>query len=182
MRRQEAAAYAAVETERQVLAGEEGPRASQRSAWQAPLPSMGRCGSTALIAFFAWVGLGADGLSSACYRPEEAYLALGRHTHLGLYMAFATAITVFVVAVAYNQVISFPSGSRPPAWPSRSSGFGFGADCRLHADHRDLGRERCLRCSACCRSGHRPISSPSLILVVLLCFLNLRGVQESIRV
>src|ERR1700716_2939557 len=65
----------------------------------------------ALIAFFAWVGLGADGLSSSCYGPEEAFLALGRHTHLGLYMAFATAITVFVIAVAYNQVIElFPSG------------------------------------------------------------------------
>ncbi|MFZ9530632.1 MAG: amino acid transporter, partial [Burkholderiales bacterium] len=41
----------------------------------------------ALIAFFAWVGLGADGLSSACYGPEEAYLALGTHTQLGLYLA-----------------------------------------------------------------------------------------------
>jgi|SoiMethySBSTD1v2_1073268.scaffolds.fasta_scaffold1677948_1 hypothetical protein len=38
----------------------------------------------ALIAFFAWVGLGADGLSSSCDGPEEAFLALGRHTHLGL--------------------------------------------------------------------------------------------------
>jgi len=37
MRRQEAAAYAAVETERQVLAREEGLRASQRPVWQAPL-------------------------------------------------------------------------------------------------------------------------------------------------
>ena len=26
-----------------------------------------------LIAFFAWVGLGADGLSSSCYGPEEAF-------------------------------------------------------------------------------------------------------------
>src|SRR6476659_9116589 len=65
----------------------------------------------ALIAFLAWVGLGADGLSSSCYGPEEAFLALGRHTHLGLYMAVATAVTVFVIAVAYNQVIElFPTG------------------------------------------------------------------------
>src|SRR5689334_16834492 len=64
-----------------------------------------------LIAFLAWVGLGADGLSSSCYGPEEAFLALGRHTHLGLYMALATGVTVFVIAVAYNQVIElFPSG------------------------------------------------------------------------
>ena len=32
-----------------------------------------------LIAFFAWVGLGADGLTSSCYGPEEAFLALGKH-------------------------------------------------------------------------------------------------------
>jgi hypothetical protein len=37
MRQQQAAAYAAVETERQVLAREEGRRASQRPVWQAPL-------------------------------------------------------------------------------------------------------------------------------------------------
>ena len=30
-----------------------------------------------LIAFFAWVGLGADGLSSSAYGPEEAFKALG---------------------------------------------------------------------------------------------------------
>ena len=31
-----------------------------------------------LVAFLAWVGLGADGLSSSAYGPEEAYLALGQ--------------------------------------------------------------------------------------------------------
>jgi hypothetical protein len=31
----------------------------------------------ALVAFLAWIGLGADGLSSSCYGPEEAFLALG---------------------------------------------------------------------------------------------------------
>ena len=65
----------------------------------------------ALVAFLAWIGLGADGLSSSCYGPEEAFLALGEHRHLGLYMAVATAATVFIIAVAYNQVIElFPSG------------------------------------------------------------------------
>src|SRR5215470_5760703 len=65
----------------------------------------------ALVAFLAWVGLGADGLSSACYGPEEAFLALGSHTPLSLYLAAATAVTVFVIALAYNQVIElFPSG------------------------------------------------------------------------
>src|SRR6185503_995962 len=64
-----------------------------------------------LVAFLAWIGLGADGLSSSCYGPEEAFLALGQHPHLGLYLAFATALTVFIIALAYNQVIElFPSG------------------------------------------------------------------------
>ena len=65
----------------------------------------------ALAAFFAWVGLGADGISSSCYGPEEAFRALGANAHLGLYLAIATAVTVFVIALAYNQVIElFPTG------------------------------------------------------------------------
>lgn len=67
--------------------------------------------SIALIAFFAWIGLGADGLSSSCYGPEEAFIALGTHTHLALYIAAATAATVFIISIGYNQVIElFPSG------------------------------------------------------------------------
>jgi len=64
-----------------------------------------------LAAFLAWIGLGADGLSSANYGPEEAFVALGAHGHLALYIAVATALTVFLIALAYNQVIElFPSG------------------------------------------------------------------------
>ena len=64
-----------------------------------------------LIALLAWVGLGADGLSSTCYGPEEAYIALGTHTYLALYIAIATALTVFIISIGYNQVIElFPSG------------------------------------------------------------------------
>src|SRR5438067_2669289 len=67
--------------------------------------------SMALVAFLAWVGLGADGLSSSSYGPEETFRALGTHTHLGLYMAIATAVSVFIIALAYNQVIElFPTG------------------------------------------------------------------------
>ncbi|MCL5966561.1 MAG: amino acid permease [Deltaproteobacteria bacterium] len=65
----------------------------------------------ALIAFFAWVGLGADGISSSAYGPEEAYLALGEHTVLAIFVAIATVVTVFIISGSYSQIIeAFPSG------------------------------------------------------------------------
>ncbi len=64
-----------------------------------------------LVAFFAWVGLGADGLSSSCYGPEEAFLALGTHTHLAIFVALGTVITIFVISASYHQIIElFPTG------------------------------------------------------------------------
>jgi amino acid transporter len=64
-----------------------------------------------LVAFLAWVGLGADGLSSSAYGPEEAYLALGQHSLLALPLAIMMAITVFVISASYSQIIElFPTG------------------------------------------------------------------------
>src|ERR1019366_1978823 len=37
--------------------------------------------SISLIAFLAWVGLGADGLSSSAYGPDESFRSLGTHTY-----------------------------------------------------------------------------------------------------
>lgn len=65
----------------------------------------------ALVAVLAWIGLGADGLSSSAYGPEQAFLALGSHSNLVLYVAIATSLTVFIISLAYNQVIElFPTG------------------------------------------------------------------------
>ena len=58
-----------------------------------------------LIAFFAWVGLGADGLSSSCYGPEETFLALQGHTYLAVFVAIMSGITVLVIAASYSQII-----------------------------------------------------------------------------
>jgi amino acid transporter len=64
-----------------------------------------------LIAFFAWVGLGADGISSSAYGPEEAFLALGEHTSLAIFIAIATVITVFIISGSYARIIEkFPMG------------------------------------------------------------------------
>src|SRR5947208_6921667 len=56
-----------------------------------------------LIAFFAWVGLGADGLSSSCYGPEETFLVLRDHPHLAVFIALAAALTVLIISASYSQ-------------------------------------------------------------------------------
>ena len=65
-----------------------------------------------LIAFFAWVGLGADGLSSSAYGPEEAFKSLGDgHRYMALLLALAVAVTVFIISYGYSRIIEqFPQG------------------------------------------------------------------------
>src|SRR5437773_5738147 len=64
-----------------------------------------------LIALFAWVGLGADGLSSSCYGPEEAFKALGHYPHLSLFVALAAIATIVAICASYSQIIElFPAG------------------------------------------------------------------------
>ena len=54
--------------------------------------------SMSLVAFLAWVGLGSDGLSSSCYGPEEAFIALGPHQYLAVFLAMLMALTVFILS------------------------------------------------------------------------------------
>src|SRR5579859_3339185 len=74
-----------------------------------------------LIAFLAWVGLGADGLSSSAYGPDEAFRALNNAeivkklgfapVGLAFFLALATAATVFIISYGYSRIIEqFPSG------------------------------------------------------------------------
>ena len=64
-----------------------------------------------LIPVLAWIGLGADGLSSSSYGPEEAYRALGTHTYLAILLGLTTALTVFIISYAYSRIIEhFPHG------------------------------------------------------------------------
>jgi len=64
-----------------------------------------------LIPFLAWVGLGADGLSSSAYGPEEAFRALGSHRYLAIGLAALTAVTVLLISAAYRRIIEeFPTG------------------------------------------------------------------------
>lgn len=143
-----------------------------------------------LIALLAWVGLGADGLSSANYGPEVGFLALGTHVHLALYLAAATAITVFIIAFAYNQVIElFPSG-----------GGGYKAATVLIGPYAGLVSGSALIIDyiltvaisiaagvdalfSLLPLGFQTIKLPSaVVLTILLIMLNLRGVKESLRI
>ena len=144
----------------------------------------------ALIAFLGWVGLGADGLSSSCFGPEESFLALGPHTPLGLYLAAATALTVFIIAIGYNQVIElFPNG-----------GGGYRVASSLLGPHAGLVSgaalivDYVLTISTSIAAGIDALFSlipPAygvaklsleIIVTLLLLYLNLRGMKESIRV
>ena len=144
----------------------------------------------ALVAFFAWVGLGADGISSSCYGPEEAFKALGEHTHLGLYLALATVGTVFLIALAYNQVIElFPTGGGGYRVASRLVGpyAGVVSGAALLVDY-------VLTIAISVAAGVDALFSllpvafqtwklvTSLVIVVALVLLNLRGMKEAIRV
>jgi amino acid transporter len=64
-----------------------------------------------LVAFFAWIGLGADGISSSCYGPEEAFRNLQGHTSLAIFVALGSVLTIIVISSSYNQIIRlFPHG------------------------------------------------------------------------
>ena len=64
-----------------------------------------------LVAVLAWVGLGADGLSSSCYGPEETFKALGAHSALSVFVALASVVTIATICASYRQIIElFPSG------------------------------------------------------------------------
>lgn len=64
-----------------------------------------------VVAFLAWVGLGADGLSSSAYGPEEAFRTLGEHRYLALPIAALMILTITVISVCYTRIIRrFPHG------------------------------------------------------------------------
>ena len=65
----------------------------------------------ALIPLLAWVGLGADGLSSSTYGPEETFRMLGSHPHLAVVLAVAMIFTIAIISYAYSRIIEhFPFG------------------------------------------------------------------------
>lgn len=141
-----------------------------------------------LVAFLAWVGLGSDGLSSSCYGPEEAYLALGSHQYMAVFLALLMALTVFIISASYSQTIdTFPTGGGGYLVATKLLGryAGVVSGSALVIDY-------VLTISISIASGADAIFSflpaawlhykfwSCLLVVGLLIAMNLRGVKESV--
>ena len=143
-----------------------------------------------LIAFFAWIGLGADGLSSSCYGPSEAFITLGNYHFLGIFVALGTVLTISIISKSYSQTIEvFPNG-----------GGGYIVASKLHSPFvgmisgSALLIDYVLTISVSVASGSDALFSflPhgllnfknifAILIVVFLIAINLRGAKESVMV
>ncbi len=149
-------------------------------------PALGH--NLSLIAFLAWVGLGADGLSSSAYGPEEAFRALGSHTYLSIFLVLATALTVFIISYAYSCIIErFPTGGGGYVVATKLLGkpAGVVSGCALFVDY-------ILTITVSIAGGGDALFSllpPSWMAfklpiefgaILFLIMMNLRGVKESV--
>ncbi len=143
-----------------------------------------------LIAFFAWVGLGADGISSACYGPEEAFLALKNHHNLAIFVGIASAITIFLISSSYSQIIElFPTGGGGYVVASKllNPTFGVISGCALIIDYVltitvSIASGADALFSLFPQSFHIYKFTFAIFGVVFMTILNLRGTKESISV
>src|ERR1035437_84437 len=143
-----------------------------------------------LVAFLAWVGLGADGLSSSAYGPDEAFRALGGHAHLSPFLVLMTAVTIIVISIAYSNLIQHvPGGGGGYLVATKLLGEKAGviSGCALLVDY-------VLTISVSVASGCDALWSflpaafgphklmAELAVLGLLILLNLRGVKESVTI
>ena len=143
-----------------------------------------------LIPILAWIGLGADGLSSSSYGPEEAFKALGHHTYLAAWLAIATALTIVVISYSYSRIIEhFPHGGGGYIVASHtiSRQAGVLSGSALLVDYVLTITVSLASCSDALFSflpvsfhGYKVFFAATLI--VLLVILNLRGTKESVMV
>ncbi|MBE0604598.1 MAG: amino acid permease, partial [Deltaproteobacteria bacterium] len=143
-----------------------------------------------LVAFFAWVGLGADGISSSCYGPEEAFLALGTRSALAIVIAVMSIATILIISGSYMQIIeAFPHGGGGYIVASKLLGENAGV-----VSGSALVIDYILTITISIASGADAFFSilppgalrykiwfVTLVILVLM-WLNLRGVRESVAV
>jgi amino acid transporter len=156
-----------------------------------------------LVAFLAWVGLGADGLSSSAYGPAEAFKNLMARNpvtgawegqwYLAVFLALATAITVFIISYAYTRVIEqFPSGGGGYVVATKLLGerSGVVSGCALLVDYIltitvsvAAGGDALFDLfPAALRTNHFLKMLVEIAVLGILIVLNMRGVKESVTV
>jgi amino acid transporter len=143
-----------------------------------------------LVAFLAWVGLGADGLSSSAYGPEEAYKALGPHAHLSIILVGMTAVTIAVISIAYSNLIQhFPGGGGGYLVATKLLGSRVGvvSGCALLVDYvltiTVSVASGCDQLWSFLPLAWLPYKLPAeFVILGLLVVLNLRGVKESVNI
>ncbi|HLF14744.1 MAG TPA: amino acid permease, partial [Bacteroidota bacterium] len=143
-----------------------------------------------LVAFLAWVGLGADGLSSSSYGPDEAFRELTEHPYLVVALVGAMTLTIFIISYAYSHIVEhFPSGGGGYVVSSKLLGpkFGLASGAALLVDY-------VFTISVSIASAADQVFSflpPGLaaykmelvtIAIILLTIMNLRGVKESVTI
>jgi amino acid transporter len=141
-----------------------------------------------LVAFFAWIGLGADGLSSSNYGPAEAFLTLGEHPYLGVFVALGTVLTIFIIATCYSQIVGlFPTGGGGyfVATKLLSPWLGMVSGCALLIDYvLTISVSIASGADAICSFLPLPLYAYKLHIAVgivgALLLLNMRGVRESV--
>jgi amino acid transporter len=141
-----------------------------------------------LIAFFAWVGLGADGITSSCYGPSEAFQVLASHHALSIFVALFTALTILIISTSYSQIIElFPAGGGGYLVATRllSPRIGMLSGSALLIDYVltiavsiSSGADALFSFLPAAWYGYRIWLA--LIGVLILVLLNLRGVKESV--
>jgi len=141
-----------------------------------------------LIALLAWVGLGADGLSSSCYGPEEAFRMLGQHAYMAILLAVVMSLTIFVISYAYSRVIEhFPLGGGGYVVSSKLLGAPAGvvSGSALLVDYV-LTITISIAAAGDALFSFLPIEWSSykliteIVIIVFMILLNLRGVKESV--
>ncbi len=145
-----------------------------------------------LVAFLAWVGLGADGLSSSAYGPPEAFKNLEGQWYLAVFLAVATALTVFVISYGYSRVIEqFPHGGGGYVVATKLLGrqAGVVSGSALLVDYVltitvsvAAGGDAIFNLLPERLGGNHDLKlAVEVVVLMLLIIMNLRGVKESVK-
>jgi amino acid transporter len=144
----------------------------------------------ALTPIFAWIGLGADGLSSSAYGPEEAFRALGSHSYLSVFLVFATILTVTIISYSYSKIIEhFPNGGGGYVVATKMLGKEAGviSGSALIIDYILTITVSIVSCADAIFSYlpmhlHHYKIYFAAILILFMVLLNIRGAKESINI